>query len=68
MEGIVMTHADFEQEVCDATGEELDVIRNRGFSLVVMPTRGPLTVDWDSVQQLEPMRYLPRRRRKRCAA
>lgn len=63
-----MTHSDFEQEVCQATGEELDVIRNRGFSLVVVPTRGPLSVDWDAVQQLEPMRYLPRRRRKRCAA
>jgi len=60
-----MTHADFEQEVCHATGEELDVVRERGFSLVVMPARGPLTVDWDAAQQLEPMRYLPRRRRKR---
>ena len=64
-----MTQADFEQEVCQATGEELDVIRNRGFSLIVMPDRAPLTVDWDKAQQIEPMRYLPRRRHKRpCAA
>ena len=63
-----MTHVDFEQQVCQATGEELDVIRDRGFSLLIMPDRGPLSVDWDAVQQLEPMRYLPRRRRKRCTA
>ena len=29
--------------------------------------RRPRYVNWDRVQQLEPMRFLPRRRRKRCA-
>jgi hypothetical protein len=34
-----------------------------------MPDRGPLTVDWDAAQQIEPIRYrLHRRRRRRCAA
>lgn len=65
-----MTHADFEQEVCQATGEELDVIRHRGFNLIIMPTRDPLVVDWDQLQQREPPRYRPRRRpiRRRVAA
>ena len=60
-----MNQVDFENEVCRATGEDRHTVHNRGFSLIVMPNRDPLTVDWDSVQQLEPMRYLPRRRRKR---
>ena len=63
-----MTQVDFENEVCRATGEDRHTVRDRGFSLVIMPNRDPLTVDWDSVQQLEPMRYLPRRRRKRRLA
>lgn len=64
-----MTQAEMERELSNVTGESVGEIRRRGFSLIVMPDRGPLTVDWDSVQQLEPMRYLPRRRRKRrCAA
>jgi hypothetical protein len=63
-----MTQAEMERELSNVTGESVGEIRRRGFSLIVMPDRGPLTVDWDAVQQLEPMRFLPRRRRKRCAA
>lgn len=57
-----MTQAEFEREVAETTGESVCTIRNRGFSLMVMPDRGPLTVDWDQVQQREPLRYAPRRR------
>ncbi|MBA4017008.1 MAG: hypothetical protein C0483_07540 [Pirellula sp.] len=63
-----MTQAEFEQEVCLATGEDRRTVRTRGFSLVVMPDREPLTVDWDTVQQVEPIRYRLHRRRRRCAA
>lgn len=63
-----MTHADFENEVCRATGEERRVVRSRGFSLVVLPDRDPLTVDRDAVQEIEPIRFRLRRRRRRCAA
>lgn len=57
-----MTQADFEQAVCHATGEDRRTVRSRGFSLVVVPDRGPLTINWDQVQQREPLRYRPRRR------
>ena len=57
-----MTQAEFEREVAETTGESVYTIRSRGFSLVVMPDRGPLTVDWDQVQQREPLRLAPRRR------
>ncbi len=57
-----MTQVEFEPEVAETTGEFVCTIRNRGFSLVVMPDRGPLTVDWDQVQQREPLRHAPRRR------
>ena len=64
-----MTQADFEQQVCHATGEDRSTVRRRGFSLMVMPDRNPLTIDWDTVQEIEPIRYrLHRRRRRRCAA
>ena len=65
-----MTQAELEREVAETTGESVCTIRNRGFSLVVMPDRGPLTVDWDQVQQREPLRYAPRRRpvQRRIAA
>jgi hypothetical protein len=64
-----MTQAEFEQEVCHVTGEDRRTVRSRGFSLIIMPDRVPLTVDWDAVQQVEPIRYrLHRCRRRRCAA
>lgn len=64
-----MTQSDFERAVCQATGEDRRTVRSRGFSLVVIPDRDPLTIDWDAVQQIEPIRYrLQRRRRRRCAA
>ena len=57
-----MTQAEMERELAHTTGETLCTIRNRGFSLLVMPDRNPLVVDWDQVQQREPLRYVPRRR------
>lgn len=57
-----MTQAEMERELARSTGESVCTIRNRGFSLIVMPDRGPLTVDWDQVQQREPLHYVPRRR------
>lgn len=62
-----MTQTEMERELSDMTGETLDEIRRRGFSLIVMPERGPITVDWDQVQQREPLRYRPRRRTVRRA-
>lgn len=65
-----MTQAEMERELTRSTGESLSTIRGRGFSLIVMPDRNPLVVDWDQVQQREPLRYVPRRRsvRRRLAA
>lgn len=65
-----MTQAEMEHELSRSTGETLGTIRSRGFSLMVMPERDPLMVDWDQVQQREPLRYVPRRRpvRRRVAA
>ncbi|MBA4020720.1 MAG: hypothetical protein C0483_26480 [Pirellula sp.] len=64
-----MTQAEMEHELARSTGESLSTIRGRGFSLIVMPDRNPLVVDWDQVQHREPMRYVPRRRplRRRLA-
>jgi hypothetical protein len=69
LKGIVMTQAEMERELADATGESLSVIRCRGFSLIV-PETEPLVVDWDEVQQVERSRSKPRRRpiRRRLAA
>ena len=65
-----MTQAEFEREVADTTGESVCTIRNRGFGLMVMPDRSPLIVDWDYVQERDPLRYPARRRpvRRRAAA
>jgi hypothetical protein len=68
-----MTRAEqveFEQEVCRATGEDRRTVRTHGFSLMVLPARGPLSIDWDAVQAVEHPRYIPRRalRRRRLAA
>ena len=65
-----MTQAEMERELSDVTGETVGEIRRRGFSLIVMPERDPLLVDWDQVQQREPLRHRPRRRpiRRRVAA
>lgn len=63
-----MTQAEMERELSSATGESVGEIRRRGFSLIVMPDRDPLTVDWDARQNVEPMRFLPLRRRKRRLA
>jgi hypothetical protein len=69
LKGLVMTQADLERELADATGESLSVIRRRGFSLIEVVTE-PLTIDWDEVQQVERSRAKPRRRpiRRRLAA
>lgn len=60
-----MTQAEMERELADSTGESISTIRDRGFSLIVMPDRNPLIVDWDQVQQREPLRYVTRRRPRR---
>ncbi|HWB00372.1 MAG TPA: hypothetical protein VG713_17880 [Pirellulales bacterium] len=55
--------------MANATGESLDTIRNRGFSLVEVPDLEPLVVDWDAMYPVEPLRKpLPRRGRERVAA
>jgi hypothetical protein len=65
-----MTQAEMERELAGVTGETVSEIRHRGFSLVVMPSRPPLTVNWDALQQAErPRRYVKRpRHRERLAA
>lgn len=64
-----MTQAEMEREVAGVTGETVSEIRRRGFSLVVMPDRGPRTVDWDAVQEVErPRRYVKRPRRRQLMA
>jgi len=64
-----MTQNQLERELANATGESLDTIRSRGFSLVEVPDLKPLTIDWDEVQQIEqPRLALPKRRRVRQAA
>ena len=64
-----MTQRDLDREVARSTGEAKSTIRGRGFSLMVMPERPPLVVDWDEVQAIESPRVrLPRRRRQNQAA
>ena len=64
-----MTQAELERELSDLTGESLGEIRRRGFSLVEVAPE-PLSIDWDELQQVEALRYPPRRRpvRRRSAA
>jgi hypothetical protein len=63
-----MTQAELERELSDLTGESLGEIRRRGFSLVEVGPE-PLSIDWDELQQVEPLRYPPRRRPvRRCLA
>jgi hypothetical protein len=64
-----MTRSEMERELVSATGETLTEIRRRGFSLVDYGPE-PLTIDWDEMQQVERLRYEPRRRprRRRLAA
>ena len=64
LKGFAMTRADFEREVAGATGETVGTIRDRGFSLVIVPDREPLTVDWDAVQQVDPIRMRPQGSRR----
>ena len=47
-----MTQRQFEREVASATGESIDTIRHRGFSLVEPEYPKPLVVDWDEVEAL----------------
>ena len=64
-----MTQAELDRELSDLTGESLSEIRRRGFSLVEVAPE-PLSIDWDELQQIEPLRYPSRRRpvRRRLAA
>ncbi len=64
-----MTQAEMERELAHATGESVNTIRNRGFSLVEVPDLEPLVIDWDEIYPTEPLRKpLPRKRRARVAA
>lgn len=56
-----MTQAELDRELSDLTGESLGEIRRRGFSLVEVAPEY-LSIDWDELQQVEPLRYPPRRR------
>lgn len=58
-----MTQAELDREVSAVTGESIGEVRRRGFQLLVMPRRRPLSVDWDEVQQVAPLRK-PRLRRR----
>ena len=63
-----MTQRELDQEVAHSTGESVDMIRHRGFSLIVVPEREPHVIDWDDVQRAEPVRpFRPRRRRHSAA-
>ena len=46
-----MTQRDLDREVARATGESLNTIRNFGFSLVEPDDPGPLTVDWEAIDE-----------------
>lgn len=63
-----MTHAQMERELSRATGESRATIRSRGFQLVEPPELEPLTVDWDALQQFEPVRRAQRPPRRLKAA
>ena len=66
-----MTQAQLEREVADVTGEELNEIRRRGFSLAdelepafdPEPPPLPQVIDWDEHYGVELLRYRPVRRR-----
>jgi hypothetical protein len=45
-----MTQQEFERALVRATGESVETIRSRGFSLVEPPNLEPLIVDWDQLQ------------------
>jgi hypothetical protein len=48
-EGGFMTQRQFEREVACATGESVNTIRRRGFSLVEPEYPEPLVVDWEEL-------------------
>ena len=58
-----MTQAELERELAHTTGETLCTIRNRGFSLLVMPDRNPHAIDWDELYPTDRSRVPLRRRR-----
>ena len=59
-----MTQRDLDHEVARATGESLNTIRNFGFSLVEPDDSGPLTVDWEEIDDLR-LGLFPRRKTRR---
>jgi hypothetical protein len=55
-----MSQKDIDQAVANATGENIGVIQNRGFSIadpfevgVDPESRGPLVLDWDSMDAVQ---------------
>jgi len=64
-----MTRAQFNRELSAATGESIQTIRSRGFSLVETPDLTPLTIDWDAMYPTEPVRpHRSQRKARRSAA
>lgn len=45
-----MTQRELERELARKTGETMDTIRRRGFSLVELPDSEPQVVDWDELE------------------
>ena len=45
-----MTQHELERELARKTGETMDTIRRRGFSLVEPPSLEPQIVDWDELE------------------
>ena len=50
-----MTHAEMERQIASRTGEEMETIASRGFSLLKPMEserdREPLVVNWDELDQ-----------------
>ncbi len=66
-----MTQDELNREIAAITGESLQTVDCRGFSLVcgddpwIEQDREPLAIDWDEHDR-QPVRRIHRRRRARC--
>jgi hypothetical protein len=61
-----MTQRDLERELCRATGESINTIRRRGFSLIDFPEAAPHVIDWEA-QHSDRVALLPNRSDSRRA-
>jgi hypothetical protein len=58
-----MTQTELDRQVAELTGERVDTIRQRGFSLVEVPDdQPPRIVDWDALDA-QRIGFLPPRPR-----